>query len=96
MAVSGGYERFYVVNGERYHHIINPATLMPSTGWKQVSVIHSDPAMADLLSTALFILPYDKGRALAEAEGAEVLWLGNDGEWLYTEGYKEVSRELNK
>jgi thiamine biosynthesis lipoprotein len=96
MAVSGGYQRFYVVDGERYHHIIDPDTLMPATGWKQVSVIHEDPAMADLLSTALFIMPFESGKALAEAQGADVLWIGADGEWFYTDGYKAVSRELNK
>jgi thiamine biosynthesis lipoprotein len=94
MAVSGGYQRYYTVNGETYHHIIDPATLMPATLWKQVSVIHEDPAKADLLSTALFIMPYEQGRALAESQKAEVLWIGNDDEWRYTDGYAKISREL--
>jgi thiamine biosynthesis lipoprotein len=94
MAVSGGYQRYYTVDGETYHHIIDPATLMPAALWKQVSVIHKDPAMADLLSTALFILPYEQGKALAESADADVLWITTNDEWFFTEGYAAVSREL--
>jgi thiamine biosynthesis lipoprotein len=94
MAVSGGYQRYYTVDGQTYHHIIDPATLMPADIWKQVSVIHKNPAMADLLSTALFIMPYEQGKALAEKANADVLWIDKSDAWFYTDGYAKISREL--
>jgi thiamine biosynthesis lipoprotein len=95
VSCSGAYERYYMVDGRRYGHIIDPATLMPAERHKQVAVIHADAGLADVLSTALFILPYEEGALLAEKAGAEALWVGQDGEWRYTEGYAAVSRELS-
>ena len=90
VSCSGGYQRFFVVDGQVYCHIIDPATLMPSNRYKQVTVIHEDPYMADLLSTAFFILPRDEGATLAAEMGADVLWVGNDGTLNATEGYYEA------
>ena len=95
VSCSGGYQRNYTVDGKEYHHIIDPGTLMPANRYKQVSVIHKDAGLADLLSTALFIMPYDDGAALAEETGAEALWVGLDGEWRYTDGYKAISSKLS-
>jgi thiamine biosynthesis lipoprotein len=74
LSCSGGYERFYSVDGTVYHHIIDPATLMPANRYKQVAVLHENAGLADILSTALFIMPYEEGRALAEVYGAEVFY----------------------
>ncbi|MCL1819742.1 MAG: FAD:protein FMN transferase [Oscillospiraceae bacterium] len=94
LSCSGGYHRFYIIDGQKYHHIIDPATLMPATRYKQVAVIHPDSGLADILSTALFILPYEDGAALAERSGAEVLWIDADGNWMATDGYAAMSKEL--
>ncbi len=96
MAVSGGYQRYYIVNGQTYHHIIDLETLMPASRYRQVCIIHEDPATADLLSTALFILPYEQGRALAEGMNADALWVDVNGEWFYTDGYAAVSKQAAK
>ncbi len=89
VVTSGDYQRWYEVDGVRYHHIIDTETLYPAALWRSVTVITDDSAEADALSTALFCMPYDDGRALAEKFGAEVLWISPDGEAKRTEGFSD-------
>ncbi len=52
---SGDYERYFVYEGESYHHIIDPRSGYPAQGSKSVTVVHSDAATADAAATALFV-----------------------------------------
>ncbi len=84
---SGNYERFFTVEGKQYHHIIDPDTLMPADYFASVSVIAKDSGLADGLSTALFCMDYESGRALADRlEGVEVVWIFLDGTQRHTSG----------
>ena len=77
---SGGYERYYVVDGKRYHHIIDKDTLMPSVHFASVSIVCEDSGLADALSTALFCMDIDAGMKIAYALGVNnVIWVMNDG-----------------
>ncbi len=76
---SGNYERYYTVNGARYHHIIDKDTLMPSSYFASVTIIAPDSGLADALSTALFNMSYDEGRALADSLNIKVVWVTPDG-----------------
>jgi thiamine biosynthesis lipoprotein len=88
LVTSGNYERFYTVNGVRYHHLIDPETAMPASLWASVSVLTEDSALADALSTALFMLDYDSAIALIERiGGVEALWVNADGEIFKTAGF---------
>lgn len=91
VVTSGNYQRFYTVNGINYHHIIDPGTLMPASHYSSVTVICGDSAIADILSTSLFILSEDKGRELALSYDADALWIYPDGKMSATDGYKSVS-----
>lgn len=56
VATSGDYERFFIKNGKRYPHIINPKTGFPSSEIMSVTVICEDGTTADALSTLFFVL----------------------------------------
>ncbi len=78
---SGNYERYYTVDGKRYHHIIDKDTLMPSEHFVSVTVICPDSALADALSTALFNMTKDAGKELiSRLENVKAVWLTSSGE----------------
>lgn len=88
VVTSGTYERYYTVDGKRYHHIIDPDTLMPSTYYDSVTVISSDSALADALTTGLFCMPIDEGMALIERlPDTEALWVLDDGSQRQSSGF---------
>lgn len=80
VVTSGDYQRYYEVEGVRYHHIIDPDTLYPGTRFSQVSVICESGALGDALSTALFLTDLEKGMDIAEDFGAAVIWVTPEGE----------------
>lgn len=84
---SGNYERFFTVDGVRYHHIIDKDTQMPAAHFASVTVITPDSGLADTLSTALFCMPYEDGLALTQALGnVQALWILPDGTQYKTPG----------
>ena len=88
LSTSGSYQRFYTVDGVRYHHIIDPDTNAPAAlGWVSVSVLTDDAGVADILSTALFLLGYEEGVSLLSGltTPASALWIADDGS-IYTVG----------
>lgn len=90
LATSGDYQRYYEVDGQRYHHIIDPDTLMPAEGFSSISVICDDAAVADALSTALFCMTLEEGQALLKGfDGTEALWIGTDGTETMTDGFND-------
>ena len=92
VVTSGSYQRFYVVNGENYHHIIDPETLMPGVNFKSVSVITDDSGLGDAFSTALFLMSYEEGKALVEkTENIEAMWVMPDGEQKYSSGFGDYT-----
>lgn len=85
---SGDYQRYYTVNGIRYNHIIDPDTLMSADKYASVTVVSSNGALADALSTALFIMDTDEARALIDSiDDAEALWIAKDGGITRTDGF---------
>lgn len=66
IATSGDYEKFFMKNGIRYHHIMNPKTGYPTWGCSSVTVIGPDAITADAYSTTIFVLGVKDGLVLAE------------------------------
>ncbi len=93
LVTSGDYQRSYTVDGKNYHHIIDPETLMPSTYWRSVSILCDDSGLADCLSTALFLLPLEEGKALAEQCGVEAMWVDAQMNITQTTGFAAALRQ---
>ena len=91
---SGDYERYFMYEGTRYHHIIDKDTLMPANYFSSISILVKDSGLADTLSTALFCMSYEEGLELVEKlEGVEVLWIYKNGAIVYTDGVNPINLE---
>ncbi len=89
VVTSGDYQRYFEVEGKRYAHIIDPDTLQPAAHVRAVTVICPHSGQADLLSTALFVLPIEEGRKLLERfSDTEAVWMLPDGSLQYSDGFK--------
>ena len=95
VVTSGDYWRYYVVDGQRYHHIIDPETLFPSTKMISVTIICESSTLADFLSTTLFVLSPEDGLTLIDSmEGVEALWMLPDGTQQASYGMAQYLRSL--
>ncbi len=76
IATSGDYERFFIIDNVRYHHIIDPKTGYPANKAVSATIISEDPVIADAFSTAAFVLGKDNWlftRTVFTKYGAEVM-----------------------
>jgi len=78
VVTSGDYERFYIYQGKRYHHILNPKNGMPSQNNQSVTVIASNAMLADAWSTALFV-SNKKDLSLAESNHIQAFIINHEG-----------------
>ncbi len=90
ISTSGDYERFFIKNGVRYHHILSPETLYPSRGFQSVSVLARDSTTTDALSTAIFAMGPDAGiKLITKLEGVEAVIVRDDGSIWMSPGLKD-------
>lgn len=93
LVTSGDYQRFMELDGVRYHHIIDPDTLMPASHLRAVTVVCESGLKADYLSTLLFLLPFEEGKALVESlPDTEALFVLSDGSLYLTDGLKLMAQ----
>ena len=92
MVTSGDYQRAYMVDGELYHHIIDPDTLYPGKLWRAVTVVCPDSGLADALSTALFLLPVEEGQKLLTQCESYAMWVDAEGKMYYSTGFEDLIR----
>ncbi len=90
---SGGYQRYYTVEGVRYHHIIHPKLLKPWDRYAAVAIVCRDSGLADALSTAVFNMEPEEGEAFVERlEGVEALWIYPDGTERSSQGFEIMTK----
>ncbi|MBI4679849.1 MAG: FAD:protein FMN transferase, partial [Nitrospirae bacterium] len=87
ISTSGDYQRYFMENGKRFHHILDPQTGYPAHGVISVSIIAPDGYMTDGLSTGVFVLGVEKGIRLLES-------MGIDGIIVDTENKISVTKNL--
>jgi FAD:protein FMN transferase len=93
VSTSGDYRNFFVKNGRRYSHIIDPRTGRPaSTALASVSVVHASCARSSALATALFVLGPDDGFRFAVQEGLACLFISREGAGFKQRATPEFAR----
>lgn len=90
ISTSGDYERFFIKDGKRYCHIIDPRTGYPADACQSVTIIAPNVAFADALAKGVFILGPVEGMALAEKlEGVQALIVAADGTVTLSKGLRK-------
>jgi thiamine biosynthesis lipoprotein len=88
---SGDYERFFIEDGKRYHHIFDPKTGYPAEGLSATTLVHPDPMVADAWNTAIFVLGPDNGLKWVEKiSGMEAVMVTTAGDIIYSSGLKNA------
>jgi thiamine biosynthesis lipoprotein len=84
VSTSGDYERYFILDGVRYHHILDPRTGRPASPvdpLRSATVICADATLADALSTALMILGREEALALVESmDGVEAVLVDDEAQ----------------
>lgn len=92
VSTSGDYERYFMQDGVRYHHLLDPSTGYPMRGIVSVTLVARDPLFADALSTIVFLLGREKGMSLmsntTDVEGMIVYESGDSLAYDLTPGFK--------
>ena len=87
LSTSGDYEKYFIEDGIRYHHILDPKTGYPvQNGLTSVTIVCDQGYLADGLSTACFVLGMDAAKPLLEKYGAEAVFVDEDKNVYVTSG----------
>jgi FAD:protein FMN transferase len=87
ISTSGDYERYFIENGTRYHHIIAPATGKPAGGVQSATIVGPDAVLTDALSTSVFVMGVDEGlRLIATLPDYEGIVIDAEGRLYYSDG----------
>lgn len=89
IATSGDYEKFFIHQDKRYHHILNPRNGFPAEGCQSVTILHKEGIMADAFATAVFILGPEKGSSMCKKlKGVNYLIVDKEGKITFSASLK--------
>ncbi len=90
ISTSGDYDRFFIEDGVRYHHILNPDSGRPTSGIRSATVLGPDGTMTDALSTSVFVGGVEAGLLMIErSPGFEAVIIDSSGKIYYSSGLAE-------
>lgn len=97
VVTSGGYQKAFIDNGVTYTHILDPKTGYPvDSGLKSVTIVCRDGALADALSTALYVLGKDSATEYwRQYGGFEMIMVSDDNRVYCTDGLKDIFNSLS-
>lgn len=91
VSTSGDYEKYFIQDGKRYHHILDPATGRPAdAGLISVTVLGENGLISDGLSTACFVLGFEKGAELLEKYDAQGIFVDEEKKVYVSEGLTDL------
>lgn len=97
VSTSGDYEKYFMQDGKRYHHILDPSTGYPAdSGLISVTIVSDSGLLSDGLSTACFVLGKERGQKLLETYGAEGIFIDQNKKVTVTKGLKDKFTILNE
>jgi FAD:protein FMN transferase len=79
ISTSGNYERYFISNGKRFHHLLDPKTGYPAEGCRSVTVIAEEGVFTDAFATGIFILGPEKGMMVFEKTGFSGFMIDSSG-----------------
>ncbi|MBI5639277.1 MAG: FAD:protein FMN transferase [Nitrospirae bacterium] len=90
ISTSGDYERFFIADGKRFHHLLDPRTGYPADACRSVSIISRRGVFSDAYSTAVFILGPEKGQQLISEMDMDAIIVDSSGKISATAGIREA------
>ena len=97
VTTSGDYEKFILIDGIRYSHIINPKTGIPATGLTGVTVIGPNAETCNGFSTSIMVLGKENGlKLINQQKDYAALLITDKGKIIRSKNYKKIKRNLAK
>ncbi|UCG77461.1 MAG: FAD:protein FMN transferase [Nitrospirota bacterium] len=90
ISTSGDYQRFFIREGTRYHHLLSPKNGRPVKGTQSVSIISDKAVITDSMATAVFIMGPEKGLKFADKMGYLAVIVDDNGRIYISEGLRDV------
>ena len=96
ISTSGDYERYFEEDGQRYHHIIEPATGLPASGIRSATIVGPDAVLTDALSTSVFVMGVDQGLTMISTlPDYEGIVIDAEGRLFYSDGLQPPQADPN-
>lgn len=90
VVTTGDYERYFIQDGVRYHHVFDPATGAPArSGLRSVTVVNGSSTLADARSTTLFVLGLERGLQYCAENDLQAIFITEDRKIHVTEGLRD-------
>ncbi|MCG6553732.1 MAG: FAD:protein FMN transferase [Candidatus Magnetominusculus sp. LBB02] len=90
VSTSGDYERFFIEDGVRYHHLIVPSTGMPARDFQSVTVVNPKGEVTDALSTAVFVMGKEKALRFLQKTNLMAYLIYSDGSTFISENLRAM------
>jgi thiamine biosynthesis lipoprotein len=100
VVTSGNYEKYFIYEGKRYSHILDPRTGYPTTGLKSATIVCTNAELGDALATTMFVLGEEEGlRLINQLNGIECLLITDDDQLVSSNNLQinfQVAQEVTE